>query len=309
MFFEHREFRLSKDVRRPEEYEDASAADPLRGVAAVADGVSSSLFSRAWAKLLVEAAVKDPPNIQDEGRLADWLARLRTAWSDPIDADSLAWHQKPKLQKGASATLLVMQLFPQSREDAETSVAFRLTAHATGDCCLFHVRGEQVLRAFPYEDSRLFQNDPRVITSVDRKGHRSIQFDTLEDECQPDDLIVLCTDAIGAWALAQLEAGHSPNWHHCWDLSERDWREHIHRLREDRLIRFDDTTVLLLKVGRQPPTLSEERNLRGDWREDAKKGLDDFARQGKNAIKDLKEQGKKALDWFKSGGRKRDGEQ
>lgn len=307
MFFEQREFRLPKDVRRPEEYEDAAAADPLRGVAAVADGVSSSLFSRTWAQLLVDAAVKDPPDIHDDGRLADWLFRLRKAWSDPIDVDTLAWHQKPKLQEGASATLLVVQLLPQARgEDAETSAAFRLAAHATGDCCMFHVRGEQVLRAFPYEDSRLFQNDPRVITSVDRKGHRSIQFDTLEDECQPDDLIVLCTDAIAAWALVQLEAGHSPNWHHCWDLSERDWSEHVHRLREQRLIRYDDTTVLLLKIGERQATLSEERNLRGEWKDDVKKGFGDFKRQGKKALQDLKEQGKKALNWFKSGGKKRD---
>jgi hypothetical protein len=308
MFFELRQFRLPKDVRRPEEYEDAAAADPLRGVAAVADGVASSLFSRAWAQLLVDAAVKDPPNIRDDGELAGWLLRLRQAWSDPIDVESLAWHQKPKLQQGASATLLVVQLFPRVRDEAEASAAFRLAAHATGDCCLFHVRGEQVLRAFPYEDSRLFQNDPRVITSVDRKGHRSIQFDTLEDDCQPNDLIVLCTDAIAAWALVQLEAGHSPNWHHCWDLSERDWSEHIHLLRQQHLIRYDDTTVLLLKVGERSPALSEERNLRGDWKDDVKRGFGGFARQSKKALKDLKQQGKKAIDWFKGGRRKQDGQ-
>jgi hypothetical protein len=304
MFFEHREFGLPKDIRRPEEYEDACAVDPVRGIAAIADGVSSSLFSGSWARLLVEGAVKDPPNIYDGGQLGDWLSRLRKAWRDPIDVDALAWHQKPKLQEGAFATLLVVQLLPVPPAQTDAAGPFRLTAYAAGDCCLFHVRGEQVLRAFPYENSQLFQQNPRVIGSRDHKQDRAIQFDTLDDYCREGDFLVLCTDAIAAWALSQLEAGHSPNWHHCWDLSERDWSNHVHGLRERRLMRYDDTTVLLLKVDQKQPTLSEERNLRADWQDEVKDGLEKFTRQGKRALDDLKQQGKKALDWFKSGGRK-----
>jgi hypothetical protein len=305
MFFEHREFRLPKDVRRPEDYEDALALDPLRGIAAVADGVSSSLFSGSWARLLVDAAVKDPPNIYDGEQLAHWLQQLRKAWRDPIDVNALAWHQKPKLQEGAFATLLLAQLYPVAGEAEQAGGPFRLVAYAAGDCCLFHVRGDQVLRAFPYEDSRLFQKNPRVIGSVNRKQATQIRFDTLEDYCRPDDLLVLCTDAIAAWALGQLEAGYSPNWHNCWDLSERDWSEHIHRLREQQLIRFDDTTLLLLKIGQRQSSLSEERNLHADWQDDMKQTFSDVTRQGKRALDDLKEQGKKALDWFKPGSRDR----
>jgi hypothetical protein len=306
MFFEQREFNLPKDIRRPEEYEDACAVDPVRGIAAIADGVSSSLFSGAWARLLVQGAVQDPPDIHDGRHLADWLARLRKAWRDPIDVNSLAWHQKPKLQEGASATLLIVELSPTPRQEADAPGPFRLRAYAAGDCCLFHVRGDQVLRAFPYEESRLFQQNPRVITTRDRKQDRTIHFDTLDDYCRPGDLLVLCTDAIAAWALTQLEAGHSPNWHHCWDLAQQQWSSHIHSLREQRMMRYDDTTVLLLKVGDRPATLAEERGLRTDWQDDMKDGLGKLARQGKRALDDLKQQGQKAVEWFKSSGRKRD---
>jgi hypothetical protein len=304
MFFEHREFSLPKDIRRPEEYEDASAFDAVRGIAAVADGVSSSLFSGSWARLLVQGAVQDPPNIEDGGHLADWLARLRKAWREPIDVNSLAWHQKPKLQEGASATLLIAQLSPVAKHETQPPGPFRLRAYAAGDCCLFHVRGEQVLRAFPYEASELFQQNPRVITTRDRKQDRTIHFDTLDDYCRPGDLLVLCTDAIAAWALSQLEAGHSPNWHHCWDLAQQQWASHIHALREQRLMRYDDTTVLLLKIGDPVVTLAEERGLHTEWHEDVKDGLGKLARQGRRAIDDLTEQGKKAVEWFKTGGRK-----
>ena len=299
MLFDHRQFRLPKDEERPEEYEDACAVNPLASVAAVAGGVSSSLFSGTWARLLVDAAVKDPPNIYD----GDWLAQLRKAWSDPVDVDSLTSHQQPRVQEGASSTLLIVQLSLTPRDDAEAAGPIRLSACAAGDCCLFHVRGDQVLRIFPYEESRLFQQDPQVIRSVDCQPHREIRFDTLEDDCRPDDLIVLCTDAIAAWALVQLESGHSPNWQNCWDLSQLEWSDHVHRLREQRVIRCADTTVLLLKVAQHKQTaLSEERKLHADWQDDVRQTFDEFTRQGRKALQDLKEQGKKAIDWFKSSG-------
>ena len=56
MFFEHKAFWLPKDIEHPDEYQDAFAVDEVRGIAAIADGVSSSLFAASWARLLVNAA-------------------------------------------------------------------------------------------------------------------------------------------------------------------------------------------------------------------------------------------------------------
>ena len=50
MRFESKTFWLSKDADFPDEYQDAFAVDAERGVAAIADGVASAIFSARWAR-------------------------------------------------------------------------------------------------------------------------------------------------------------------------------------------------------------------------------------------------------------------
>ena len=85
MLFEHRTFWLPKDVQNPSAYEDAFDADSVRGLAAVCDGVSSSIFSGRWAAILAKAAVADPPDVHDQALLDAWLKRTRDAWAQSID--------------------------------------------------------------------------------------------------------------------------------------------------------------------------------------------------------------------------------
>ena len=88
---------------------------------------------------------------------------------ESIDPEALAWHQKPKLAQGAHSTLLWIQLEPDD-SDAEPTV--KLHCWAIGDCCLFHVRDGQVLRAFPMEQSELYTATPATL-SMD--GARSMK--------------------------------------------------------------------------------------------------------------------------------------
>ena len=62
MYFQSKTFWLAKDASQAEQYQDAFALDAARGIAAIADGVSSSLFSAPWAKILTEAVVAGPPD-------------------------------------------------------------------------------------------------------------------------------------------------------------------------------------------------------------------------------------------------------
>ena len=80
MFFQHRTFTIAKDASRPDENQDAVAFDADRGIAAIADGASSTLFAARWAAALAKAAVADPPTIEDLDSLAGWLSRLRDEW-------------------------------------------------------------------------------------------------------------------------------------------------------------------------------------------------------------------------------------
>jgi len=109
--FDARVFSFPKDPENPSQYEDAWHYDPGRGVAAIADGVSSSIFSRQWAEILVHAAEGlSEPN--DPTGLVRWLREQRDAWSRAIDVGDLKWFQKAKLAKGAFSTLVCVHVSP-----------------------------------------------------------------------------------------------------------------------------------------------------------------------------------------------------
>lgn len=261
MLLEHRSFWLPKDVGKSELFQDAFAVDEVRGAAAIADGVSASLFSGKWAKILTEAIVANPPDFHGDNSFLPWLAEQRAVWQQTIDTENLAWHQKAKLQQGSHSTLLWLHLLP-SPGDADS---LRLVCWAIGDTCLFHARGSQMLRVFPIEESRIFDEDPHVLCSVPHKFDTQLQFHALDDTCRDGDLLVLCTDAMAAWALQQLEGGATLLWQSFWDMSQDDWAEHIGRLRSEQRIRYDDTTLLLLRVRHRAA-----RRQQSDWVDQAK---------------------------------------
>ncbi|MCA9268268.1 MAG: protein phosphatase 2C domain-containing protein [Planctomycetales bacterium] len=243
MFSQAKIFWLAKDAAHAEQYQDAFALDERRGVAAIADGVSSSLFSAQWAKIITQGVIAAPPDVRDPASLFPWLAAQRKAWNAQVDTDNLAWHQKAKLQQGAQATLLWVEVTPAAAGRA------RLKAFAVGDCLLFHARGSQNLRAFPIESSQLLENNPHALCSIESKNDQTLPFQVLEEDCQPGDLLVLCTDAVAAWALKALEEGATLLWRDFWNLSPDDWAEYVGRLRQEQRMRYDDATLMLLRVG------------------------------------------------------------
>ena len=272
MYFEARTFWLAKDAAHSEHYQDAFALDPLRGVAAIADGVSSSLFSSQWAKILTAGIVAGAPEVHDSFGLFDWLGRQRSQWSASVDTNNLAWHQKAKMQQGAQSTLLWVEFWPPETSNSSPTPTLNFRAYAVGDCCLLHARGSQMLRAFPIEQSALFENKPHVLTSIDGKHDEALAFEMLEDHCQVGDVLVLCTDAIGAWALKALEDGATLLWRDFWDMSPADWSAYVARLREEQRMRYDDATLVLLRVC--DPTRSATRKP-GELLDDAKRALED----------------------------------
>lgn len=251
MLFEHRSFWLPKDVRHSGEFQDAYDLDPQRGIAAIADGVSSGIFSAAWAKLLTQSVVAEPPKLGDNGALSGWLATERKAWREPIDEENLPWFQKPKLQQGAYTTLLWVQL-EQYGDELEYHAA------AIGDSCLFHLRGECLLTAFPMENSAAFAEDPVVIGSVNRKQDHLLEFQECRDAVRPGDLLVLATDAVAAWVMSEYELGRTPQLDAWWGMSQEAWRGMILELRDENQLRYDDSTVVLLKIPQPAQTATTD---------------------------------------------------
>jgi serine/threonine protein phosphatase PrpC len=256
MIFHHRAFWLPKDIQEPKGYEDAFQVDGERGLAAVCDGVASTLFSGRWASIVAQAVVHEPPRTHDPAALEAWLKRTRETWAASVDEPSLAWHQKAKLMDGAGTTLLWVQVAAPMVADG-IARPYDVWAFSIGDCCLFHVRGGQVLQTFPIQQSASFEEHPRVIRSVFKRSD-TLAFEAMETQCRPGDLLVLCTDAVACWTMKQLEAGGQVDWDRYWRMSQAEWQQWVVSLRQENQIRFDDSTVVLLRVGDEPPDSTAE---------------------------------------------------
>lgn len=241
MIFRSKSFWLPKDLEHESEYQDAFSVDADRGLAAIADGVSSAIFSKRWADILTARAVAEPPTVDDSESFTAWLADGRKQWLGSIDVGKLTWHQRPKIKAGAFSTLLCVQV---SRGGDQPT----LSAWAVGDCCMFHVRDSAMLRSFPMERSEQFAVDTPAIGSNDTNKDHLLSFSSTSERCAVGDLIVLATDAIACWMLAELEAGRAVDWESFFTISEDDWKQHIIELRNQGTIRVDDTTLVLLRL-------------------------------------------------------------
>jgi hypothetical protein len=98
------------------------------------------------------------------------------------------------------------------------------------------------------ESSAEFDLSPGMIGSVDRKQDHLLEFRVIEDYLLPGDTLALCTDALACWALVQQEAGSPVNWENYWTMPDETWQEEIASIRGRREMRFDDTTLLLLRI-------------------------------------------------------------
>lgn len=254
MISESRALWLPKDAGFSNEYEDAYDVNERRGIAAVADGVASAIFSRKWAQLLTRAIVQNPPDMhENSASFKEWLTDLRSAWADSIDMTGLKWHERQKLQQvgGAYCTLIWLELFPakdaQRQDDQEERLDFQ--SFALGDCCLFHVRNRQILANFPMENPEAFRLDPLTVCSVDRNRDHLLTFKTLTGTCRQGDMIALVSDALAEWYIKQIEGEQLILWDEFWEMNQEQFLERVTFLREDHQMRYDDTTLLLLKIG------------------------------------------------------------
>ncbi len=226
-------FWLPKQGMAPHEYEDALAhtgtgAWPVR--CAVADGASETSFADRWAQLLAEAYVAgelDGP---------DGLPVLQEAWWQAVQGRPLPWYAEEKLSHGAYAALVGLTVHPDRTWQAL----------ALGDCCLFQVREERLVHAFPIDRADGFSSRPFLLSS--RRGWRVAQADLAlaRGEWQPGDRIYLMSDALAAWFLITAEQGRRP-WD-ALDAAENDLIHLIDRLRAGRALRNDDLTLLRLEV-------------------------------------------------------------
>lgn len=219
------------------ECEDASwpgtSADeqlPLR--IAAADGATDAVFSGLWAKILVNSWGRERLALDD---FATSIERKARVWRRLIKNRHLPWYVEEKAQSGSFAALAAVELHANGIWNAV----------ACGDCCLFQIRGQELIASFPISESREFSNSPVLLSTGNVEQFRNeIRFDS--GRWESGDHLYLMTDALACWFLGQCECGRVP-WKLMTEiaLSERigfaDW---IADLRKQNQIKNDDCTLV-----------------------------------------------------------------
>lgn len=189
-------FWLQKSGNAPEEYEDACwpASGPSQQVGslrlAVADGATQASFSGLWAGLLSRAYCLG--RLAPE-RLEAGLLRLQRVWKRCVAKKALPWYAEDKLEYGAFAAIVGLELCSEGRS---------WSAFAVGDCCVFQARGRQILTRFPLDRPELFDDRPLLLSSLARSNDAAVRSVSRRyGTWAPGDTFYLMSDALAAWFL------------------------------------------------------------------------------------------------------------
>jgi len=223
---------------------------------ALADGASTAYLSGMWATILVDGF----GSYEGEITTSNFFDLLQTRildenWNPRLidyikkredDGKPLSWYDEMALQNGAASTFLEISFPFEGKELGEN-----FSAHAIGDSCLFQVRNDILITNFPLNSSADFDNSPLLISSDPKKNENLYEkIASLENgNTMLGDQFFLMTDALASWFFQEHEKGEKP-----WNIIEEkainqscfiDW---IENLRENKQIRNDDVTLLILKV-------------------------------------------------------------
>ena len=278
------EFWLPKKGNPVEEYEDAFSHSLVDCRFAVADGATESAFADRWAKSLVSKFIAQPPFASvAAAELPQWLVPIQREWQEGIDWDHLPWFSESKARSGAFATIIGLEFsragshdhllqdehaLQEQVENMELpGMGLRWHALAIGDSCLFQIRADRLFEAFPLRHALEFNSRPVLVSSNPTSNARVWEeVSYTEGETQPDDIFFLATDALSQWFLAAHESGKKP-WELLCGLKTNDeFASFVSQLREGRLMRNDDTTLLTIRLNEDgaPSVAQAERQSQGE---------------------------------------------
>jgi hypothetical protein len=261
MFIRADSFGAVESGNRPTEYEDAYW--PERFIAqkieaecffAVADGASDALFSGLWANMLVKAYGEERLKEFRDNKLPENFEQLQREWRKQVEqriVQPLPLHYEEKLRDGAFSTLIGLTIKPFSSDEIETG---KWEAVALGDSCLFHVQDNQCLFAFPLQYTEQFNITPPLIPSNARFNSRIISdVRSIGGHCRTNDEFYLMTDALACWFLRERECGQARLDIALMEIRQlqtpNDFEQWIIKLRQERVLRNDDVTLLRIKLG------------------------------------------------------------
>ena len=195
---------IEKMGSTPDECEDAFSVDMSVGRLAVADGASSSFDARPWALQLACGFVAGAPAHGDLVAFDGWVRAQQQSTEAAKASESSTpsgWWGDEGSRRGGFATLLGVELV----RDRTALVLWRSVA--VGDSCVLQVRPSdqgRVVTSFPVEPGGSFGSHPALLHSLtDRGSAGSIAgVRWAAGRLEPDDVLLLLTDAVAEWVLA-----------------------------------------------------------------------------------------------------------
>jgi hypothetical protein len=188
---------LPKVATAPGEVEDSLALRPARGLFAVSDGASESYDSAEWARILTRRFVARP------SLGADWVGEAITEYAAQYNRDSMGWSAQAAFDRGSFATLLGLSLGPGER------VAHLL---AVGDSLAVLADAGGLRASFPYQRPEQFTARPMLLSTMAERNVRLLDPEAGHIARVEWDMaglvrprLLLMTDAVGAWLLADPE--------------------------------------------------------------------------------------------------------
>jgi hypothetical protein len=240
---------ISKSAHDEAQTEDGWALDEARGIVAVADGASSAYFSGEWARILTAGYVAAPPP-HDLDSFRRWISDVSAQWDAVADQTQPAtgsWWTDDLQRRGSYATFLGAQV-----TKGQLAQPARWDALAIGDACLVALRrADESFRrvcSFPVDHPDGFGSNPDLVATHGTDGSARLRFlHTASGELEQGDVLLLMTDAIAQWALAQ-ESGGEPAWDQLVEISADEFRALVVREREAQAMVDDDVTLVRVRL-------------------------------------------------------------
>ena len=249
-------FHRPKQGSTAAEWEDGAGFDPGDPGAGrnprciVVDGATEAYDSIRWVGQLVESFL----GLEPQGRpdlettaMAAWFQHMQQQWLDRAPETFSTVFEEQKFQRqGSFATLLGCDLSLDGDSPGWRAVAL-------GDAVAFHVRDGRLVGEFPPMTRADFGIDPEGVFTQPGQLERmqaGLRFGT--GPLLGGDVLLLCTDALAAWAVQEGSTRSQPWATLCAVDHPRSFDALVEEQLAQRRLKNDDITLLRVVVAERP---------------------------------------------------------
>lgn len=206
---------------------------------AIADGATESPFSKEWSDLLVSAYKE---RSFERACILETLKVVSTQWQSMIITENLPWYAQQKVETGSFATFIGLTI--NTEEDSFDAIA-------VGDCSLFQIRNNELILSFPISNVSDFNNTPNLIGSNEKyRTHIESQVKHHKGHIEPNDFILLTSDALAVWILEQRSQNNKIGKSivkSFRNFNETTFKKWLSVKRGNNQIRNDDVSILIIE--------------------------------------------------------------